>query len=286
MAPPTAPAHALDLGTVAQGLTRGADGVWRTGRVREVSYPDSHDLCAELEDQSYWFAHRNRCIVAVLERLAPGASPFVEVGAGNGAVSAAVAAAGHEVVVVEPGERGVANARRRGLSHVVCGTLGDAGFLPGTFAAAGLFDVIEHVRDDHSLLVEVRGTLARGGLLLATVPAGPWLWSREDEEAGHFRRYDEGSLSRALAGAGFEVVFLTRIFRPLVLPIFLLRALPHRLGIGRPLDAERAHRQHGTAGGAGARWLSRRLDAEFRAVQAGRRVRAGSSLLVAARATG
>jgi SAM-dependent methyltransferase len=284
MTPPTAPPQTLDLRAVAEGITRGPDGVWRTQHTRDVSYPEAHDLCAELEDTSYWFAHRNRCITAVMTRVAPAATPFVEIGAGNGVVAAAVAALGHEVVVVEPGERGIANAGRRGLPHRVCGTLEDARFRAGTFAAAGMFDVIEHVQDDVALLREVRRILAPGGVVVTTVPARRWLWSREDEDAGHFRRYDEASLTRALDAAGYDVVRLTGMFRPLVLPILLFRALPTRLGLARPPDADRARRQHGTQRGLVTRWIESRLRSEAAALAAGRTLRGGSSLLVVARA--
>jgi len=57
--------------------------------------------------------------------------------------------AGLEVVLVEPGSAGAANARRRGIRHVVCAALEDAGFIPASLPAISLFDVVEHMKEDY-----------------------------------------------------------------------------------------------------------------------------------------
>ena len=55
-------------------------------------------------------------------------------------------------LVIDPraGRRG--QRKTRGLDPVICATLSDAGFLPQTLDAAGLFDVVEHIADDREFL--------------------------------------------------------------------------------------------------------------------------------------
>jgi SAM-dependent methyltransferase len=154
-----------------------AEGLWQPRSIGHVSYPgDGNEACFQVEDRSYWFRHRNACILATVQRHSPG-GPIYDVGGGNGFVSQALQAAGHEVVLVEPGP-GALNGRRRGIRTVVRSTLADAAFEPGSIDAVGIFDVVEHVENDVAFLAMIHDVLKPRGLVYCTVPASPWLWSR------------------------------------------------------------------------------------------------------------
>jgi SAM-dependent methyltransferase len=219
-----------DLSQFTEGLQRGADGVWH-GRGREpVSYPAAgNSACFALEDNSFWFAHRNACLSALLRRF-PTAGPFFDIGGGNGFVAAAIESVGVPVVLVEPGADGVRHAQARGLRNVVQATLKEARFRDGSLPAIGLFDVVEHIDDEQTFLREIRRCLAPGGRIYLSVPAGRWLWSDDDVQAGHFRRYTCASLREALERAGFRPLLLSKMFLPLPLPLFLCRSLPSLFG--------------------------------------------------------
>lgn len=278
-------------------LFRGDDGIWRPpGDVRgpaALSYPEvGHDACFEVEDGSFWFRHRNRCIVAAVRRLPPPPGTAVwDIGGGNGVVAAALAAAGLPVVLLEPGAAGARNARLRRVDPVVCARIEDCGLGPGSLGAAGLFDVVEHIADDAGFLRRLRPLLRPGAPVYLTTPAYAALWSHEDIDAGHHRRHTLASMRRLLESSGYEVTWASYIFRPLPLPIALLRSLPFRLGMRRRQDAlAQARREHlGANGGTGRRrpvaaaWLERLLAGEVDAVAAGRAMRLGASCLVVAR---
>jgi 2-polyprenyl-3-methyl-5-hydroxy-6-metoxy-1,4-benzoquinol methylase len=57
--------------------------------------------------------------------------------------------------------------------------------------------VLEHIDDEQAFLREIRRCLAPGGRIYLSVPAGRWLWSDDDVQAGHFRRYTCASLRGA-----------------------------------------------------------------------------------------
>ena len=59
----------------------------------------------------------------------------------------------------------------RGLTSVICSTLQDAGFKPGTVPAAGLFDVLEHIEDDVGFLKTLNEILVPKGRVFLTVIA-------------------------------------------------------------------------------------------------------------------
>jgi len=238
----------LDLTLFADGLQRSPDGVWRGRGTEPVSYPAAGNTdCFAIEDSSFWFAHRNACLLAVLRQF-PTVGPFFDIGGGNGCVAAALQSEGSlPVVLVEPGADGIGHARARGLRTVVQATLKEARFPDGSLPAIGLFDVMEHMDDEQGFLCEIRRCLAADGRIYLTVPAGRWLWSDADVQAGHFRRYTFASLRRALERAGFRPLFMSKMFSPLPLPLFLCRSLPSLFGHRRqPVgSSSRQHRSRG-----------------------------------------
>src|SRR4029079_4221867 len=101
-------------------FTRAADGIWRAREVEPVSYLEGgHALCFECEEGSFWFAHRNHCLRALVRRFPPARALF-HIGGGNGRVSTASPDAGFEVVLVEPGTIGARHAAGRGIPTVIC----------------------------------------------------------------------------------------------------------------------------------------------------------------------
>jgi SAM-dependent methyltransferase len=227
-----------DLSAIAPGLTRGEDGIWRAAAQVAVNYPDeANAFCFAIEESSFWFNHRNRVIVDAVRRFPPG-GPIADVGAGNGYVALALERAGFPAYAIEPGATGAQNARARGLT-TICATLDEAGFRPGSLAAAGLFDVLEHLPDDVRFLRDVHQRLRPGGRLYLTVPAFQSLWSAEDELVGHQRRYAPGDLRIVCEAARFRVEWATCFFCPLPVPLFLLRTLPSRLGRRTTLDPQK-----------------------------------------------
>ncbi len=78
--------------------------------------------------------------------------------------------------------------------------------LLGSYDAAVLFDVLEHIDDDRAFLGASLDHLRPGGLVLVNVPALQAVYSRYDEVAGHVRRYGRAEVERLLAGAGLQLI--------------------------------------------------------------------------------
>lgn len=190
-----------------------------------VSYPqDGNDACFQVEDRSYWFGHRNECLLIVVANHPPAGLVY-DLGGGNGFVTAAFESAGWGSVLLEPGE-GARNGRKRGVERIIQSTVDEAGLGAGSMPAAGAFDVIEHIEEGDSFLSKIHEQLEPGGRFYITVPAYPALWSLEDWSAGHYRRYTARTLRAALERNGFEIEFVSYLFSWLILPVFLFRTLP------------------------------------------------------------
>jgi 2-polyprenyl-3-methyl-5-hydroxy-6-metoxy-1,4-benzoquinol methylase len=273
----------LDLPAIAGNLQRREDGVWASRTRADISYPEEGNLnCLSLEADSFWFAHRSRCIEAVMRLWQPPGT-LLDIGGGNGYVAAGLQRAGFSVAMLEPGELGVQTALRRGVQTLVCSTLEDAHFAPGTLPAAGLFDVLEHIENDREFLIYLHSLLRTGGRVYLTVPAYPLLWSADDDYAGHHRRYTHKSLAGVLRSAGFTVEYITGMFFMLPAPIFLLRAVPSRLGLRKQQAWDRYQAEHRSRGGAAGGLLDWLLERELAFVKQGRSFPFGASCLAVAR---
>jgi SAM-dependent methyltransferase len=209
------------------------DGTWSGTSLSAISYPEwGNETYAAVEDSSFWFRHRNNCILETIKQFPPS-GPLFDVGGGNGFVAKAIQDAGFSVVLLEPGRVGARNAQRRGIRQVICAGLQDAGFLPASLDAVGLFDVVEHIADDLNFMQMVCHFLSAGGRVYITVPSYQLLWSHADVDAGHLRRYSHQTLCSVLARAGFAVEFLTGFFQFLPPAILTVRTIPYRLRIAR-----------------------------------------------------
>ena len=276
----------IDLKQISRNLEQSVEGSWRSKAQSAISYPEwGNQACFDVEDSSFWFQHRNVCILEALRQYPPP-GPLFDIGGGNGFVAKAMQDAGLEVVLVEPGAAGAGNARRRGIQHVVLATLDDAGFIPGSLPAIGLFDVVEHIEDDHKFLQTIRTHLASQGRVYLTVPAYQALWSEADVAAGHFRRYSRRTLQELIEKAGLKVEFATGFFQFLPPAIFAMRVLPYRLGWRtRPEsqdgDATMAS-QHEIKSGPIERILNRVQQRELAGIRARRENKFGASWLVVA----
>lgn len=273
----------MQIQDIAANLELGEHGIWFAKTKSNISYPpEGNEVCFELEDQSFWFGHRNRCITSVV-RSFPPAGTFFDLGGGNGFVSLGLEKAGYPCVVVEPGSVGALNARRRGLPNVICATLEDVNFPRHSLPAAGLFDVLEHIADDVGFLQLLHQRLGVGGRTYLTVPAYPWLWSAEDVSAGHFRRYTLSSLAAVLIHSGFEVEFASYIFSALPLPILVSRTLPSLFGRRTAGNTSEAISEHRSGLKTLLRIAAGVFNWELQRLEQKKAIPAGASCLVVAR---
>lgn len=275
----------IDLGAAGRNLRLASDGVWRSIDRHGVDYPDEgNTVCFAVEDESWWFRHRNACLIETMRRFPPAGEVF-DIGAGNGYVAAGLEQAGFTTTVVEPGAAGIRHARQRGLSRLIESTLQDAGFADETLPAVGMFDVVEHLPDDGAAFADLHRVMMPGARLYLTVPAFAWLWSGVDDLSGHHRRYTLGSLRERLLGQRFRVEWSTYFFLPLPLPILLSRTFPTLLGRGHDI-APPAVAESLKASTPVARYLTDTWSrAELAWLRAGHTLPFGSSCLVVARRT-
>lgn len=270
----------MPISHLTHNLNRNDDGILTSDLSSSVSYPENGNLnCFQIEENSYWFQHRNECIVSAIKQFTP-VGTILDVGGGNGFVANRLLSEGFSAAVLEPGKIGASIAKKiRGIPEVINATFKAAGFEDEVLSAIGLFDVLEHIEDDRSFIDLIWRTLIPGGLLFLTVPAYPALWSFSDVSAKHFRRYNFKML-HSLINDRFLICYATHMFAVLTLPTVLFRVLPYKLMPQKENRFLSIESEHGIRKGFLSDLVVRALKAELKKVKAGKKVKMGTSILM------
>ncbi|MEO6282453.1 MAG: class I SAM-dependent methyltransferase [Dyadobacter sp.] len=248
-----------------------------------VSYPDDgNSVCFEMEDMSFWYQHRNECLVQAM-KANDFPKEFHDIGGGNGITALAMQQAGYDVTLVEPYLAGIQNAQKRGIKKTIQSTLEEyAPEVKGTVPAAGFFDVMEHIEDDLAFLEKINSLLVSNGKIMLTVPAFTSLWSDNDVQLGHFRRYTLDDLKKLLSRAGFEVTYQSYFFSLVWFPMWLFRVVPEKFGLKKKNTPEKKKNEHMAGRPATARFLRNLLHWEINAIKNKSRIPFGTSCLIVA----
>lgn len=196
--------------------------------------PRHFSALVAIEERHAWFRARNAMIgERVAEAIAdlPDGFSVLEVGCGSGSVLQVLERVCErgEVVGLDLYEEGLQFARARTNCTLVRGDAHDPPF-GREFAIVGMFDVLEHLPDDLSVLQRMSDVLLPDGMLILTVPADPALWSYFDEASHHARRYTVSGLQQQLTSSGFHVEYISPFMMPLHPIMRLYRSIGRRRG--------------------------------------------------------
>jgi SAM-dependent methyltransferase len=234
---------------------------------------------ARLEEANFWFLSRNKLIMWALENFCPNFQSLLEIGCGTGYVLSGISKKfprstlfGSEIFIAG---LGFAAARLPSAKFMQM----DARSIPfeNEFDVIGAFDVLEHVKQDETVLAQMYLALKPKGLMLITVPQHAWLWSPIDDYACHERRYAAPDLHQKIEAAGFRVIRSTS-FVTTLLPAMMISRFLQKKVTDKKFDA--------TAELKISPWLNslfvRMLSAELALIKKGFNFPVGGSRLVVA----
>ena len=161
----------------------------------DALYEEMYDM----ETVHWWFTARRRIIIYLLEKYIlhrPGDKTVIcDMGCGCGATLQTLQA-GYGACGIDSSGKAIEFCSRRGIKA-------KQGFLPNgipfqdaKFDAILLLDVLEHLEKDKESLIACVKLLCMGGIMLCTVPACPFLWTKRDDFHGHKRRYKMADFSK------------------------------------------------------------------------------------------
>jgi SAM-dependent methyltransferase len=242
--------------------------------LRETAYRELY----EVEDRHWWFKGRWAVVEALLARASLPASPrILDAGCGTGGNLRRYAEIG-DAEGAEPFPEAVRMCRERGFDAVAQAGLEDLPYEGGRFDLICSTDVLEHIAAEQEALRELWRVAKPHGVLLLTVPAYMWMWTEEDDNLHHQRRYTRPRLRQAVERAGWKPEIATYFNTFLLPPIALSRLLPRKSrGDQGDLDRTPAFLDGP---------FSRLMRAEARLIRAGVSLPAGVSVGVVCRKLG
>jgi 2-polyprenyl-3-methyl-5-hydroxy-6-metoxy-1,4-benzoquinol methylase len=102
--------------------------------------------------------------------------------------------AGYTVLGIDSNALALDYCRKRGVNALEAEISQRVPWPDASADCITMLDVLEHVDDEVKVLTEAKRMLKPEGVLIATVPAYPWLWTERDEFHHHKRRYLKNEL--------------------------------------------------------------------------------------------
>ena len=184
----------------------------------------------KLELENFWFHARKRLINWAIQKYFTDATTFLEIGCGTGDVLAELGKSipllklfGSDIFC-----EALSYASKRTPKATYLQMDGRSIPFEDEFDIIGAFDVLEHIQEDHIVLLEMFKALRHGGGLVLTVPQHKILWSDADVFACHRRRYKARELREKVIRAGFQIMRQTS-FVFLLLPLMIVSRLRQRI---------------------------------------------------------
>lgn len=188
--------------------------------MRRDLYKDLYDL----EEKHWWhISKRKTCVELIKKYKKRAGNRILDIGCGSGKNLEQFSIFG-SLYGIDISKEAIKFCKKRGLVNAKLGNSYHTGFKSSFFDIVTLLDVLEHT-DDKRTLYEIKRILRQNGLLIITVPAFDFLWSRWDEVLHHKRRYTQESLRRILVHEGFEIIKISYVYSFLVLPAVVIRAI-------------------------------------------------------------
>lgn len=177
-----------------------------------------------LEGGHWWHIAKRRIVFNLAKSFLKIKNPkIIDIGCGTGKNLEQLSKIG-TAWGVDNSKAAINFCKRRGLKKLRIADGENTDFPTNFFDLATSLDVLEHT-DDNQTLKEIHRILKKDGLVIITVPAFSWLWSKWDVVLHHQRRYTKKSLIKMLTQNKFKIVKISYMYSFLVIPALLIRPI-------------------------------------------------------------
>lgn len=174
------------------------------------------------EESHWWHVSKRRIVKEIIRKYNLAIHPkILDIGCGTGKNIEQLQSLGI-VYGLDNSPQAINFCLKRGLRNIKLGQAEKINFPNNYFDIVTVLDVLEHA-DDKLVLKEINRVLKKNGLIIITVPAFSWLWSKWDEALHHKRRYTREKLHGNLINNSFNILRSTYLYSFLVLPAFIIR---------------------------------------------------------------
>jgi SAM-dependent methyltransferase len=180
------------------------------------------------EQEHWWFVGRQRIVLYLLEQYLPRnsgtPSKVADLGCGCGMMLLRLSEK-YEPVGVDGSRHAIEFALRRGVTAKLGALPDDVPLSRESYDAVLMLDVLEHLKDDRASVEVAASLLKPGGILICTVPAHMWLWTKFDEDHHHFRRYSRRQFRSLFDEPSIRLELLSHLNSILFAPAAMWRIL-------------------------------------------------------------
>ncbi|HBG26852.1 MAG: hypothetical protein A2Y10_07700 [Planctomycetes bacterium GWF2_41_51] len=185
-----------------------------------------YDEIFKMEQKHWWFCAKRKIVLSLIKKYLPLNSPekdikVYDLGCGCGMMLMDLSKCGYNALGFESNNLALEYCRKRGVKAFNSEITQKIELNDNSADCVTLLDVLEHVEDEKKVLSEVFRILKPGGLLICTVPAYQWLWTRRDEFHHHKKRYNKNDIIKLFKSFSQCNVILASYINCFLFPIAL-----------------------------------------------------------------
>lgn len=188
---------------------------------------EMYDKLNETESYHWWFKAKRKIVLELakpyLNDTREGEISLADMGCGTGLLLYELEKIGN-VTGYDYSDTALAYCKRKNHAKLVKFNLGDSAFEPqATYDMVFALDILEHIKNDTVAINNIYKAVKNGGHAVITTPAFQWLWSQNDINNMHYRRYSLQQLTVLAENAGFNVEFISYYNFWLFVPIAIIK---------------------------------------------------------------
>ena len=172
-----------------------------------------------LERTHWWFRGKRKIVLSAIPSRVQN-TELIDFGCGTGIMLKELCKLG-EVTGLDKNANALDFCRNRVDVRLVQADLSERLPLDTKYDVGVALDVLEHIEDDLSALINMRDTLQYGSTLIITVPAFKFMWSTHDEQCAHKRRYSYKELEKLIISSGLIIDYLS-YYNSFLFPVIAL----------------------------------------------------------------
>lgn len=188
----------------------------------------------EIESKHWWFKVRRNLIFYLLQKYLKKTRSEIKLldyGCGSGYLVGELQKAGYNAAGADFSHEAIKYGTERGIKNLSIQENLYLQYNDSSFDCILLLDVLEHIKDEKTIIKEIYRISKKGGIIIATVPAYMFLWGIQDEVSHHFRRYTLADFARLFSEDEFKILKKTYFNTFLFPPITLIRLFSKLFGL-------------------------------------------------------
>ena len=146
----------------------------------------------EIESSHFWHVTSRELILFFVKKYISTEKLILDIGCSSGDLLIKLKDNHYSNLYgIDSSKNAINNCKEKNLNDVQIMNASKLEFPDNHFDCIIASNIIEHIEDDNSTIIEWHKKLKPNGILIIMVPAFSWLWSTHDEKNHHFRRYSK-----------------------------------------------------------------------------------------------